>query len=66
METFIYYCKDDAGTETTFCSKACLTPGMRIPADNGTETTIIDMDIETHISVFEDAIDFAIDRMMRR
>lgn len=54
---FIYFCKDDNGIESSFLSKAFLEPGMRIPAANGKTTTIIDLQVERSISVYEDAMD---------
>lgn len=61
--TFIYWCVNDNGVKSNFRSTAVLDVGMHIPDINGSTTVIIGMDIEKHISVYDDAIDFALERM---
>ena len=61
--TFIYWCVNDNGIKSNFRSTALLDVGMRIPEENGSTTIIVDMDIEKHISIYEDVIDLAIERM---
>ena len=58
--TFIYYCVNDNGIKTNFRSTALLSIGMRIPEGAGF-TTIVNMDAEREISVYDDAIDFGLE-----
>ena len=63
--TFIYWCVNENGVKSNFRSQALLDIGLRVPDDNGGTATIVNMDIEKNISIYDDAIDFAIERMMR-
>ena len=65
METFIYYCENSDGIKMSFFSKALLEPGLTVFDDNHNPFTIIDLDLYKPISVYEDAIEHTIERLMR-
>ena len=64
METFIYYCENEAGVEMTFISKALIDIGVTVFDDGGNPFTIVDLDLRTHISTRDDVIERALERLM--
>lgn len=63
--TFIYWCVNSKGIKSNFRSAAVLDVGLQIPDENGETTVIVAMDVDRSISIYEDAIDYALERMMR-